>query len=194
MTLRFDAASHTYHVGKRKVPGVTAALDPYNGLQHVDPDQLAAAAAFGTHVHEAINLYNRDALDHGMDDNELLYAYVAGWATFLEDSGFVVIYSEERVYHPKLGYAGTLDVIGQFPKHKELVLMDVKTGSTVPPTVGPQTAAYSEAWAAQRKKRRLRRYCCQIGPNKYNLAPLTDVRDFDIFKAALTLHRWQTGE
>lgn len=191
--LTFDPALHEYHMLKRKVPGVTAALEPFNDFDQVDPDVLAAAAEFGTHVHEAIDLFNRGQLNR-LALTPALEAYLAGWELFLEESGFVVVESEARVYHPSLGYAGTLDVIGNFPRHKELCLMDIKTSAQVPKTVGPQTAAYSEAYATMRQRRRLRRYCCHVGDNKYNLVPLTDVRDFDIFKAALTLHKWRTGE
>lgn len=174
------------------MPGVTSALEPFNDLAGIDPDVLRAAAEFGTHVHQAIDMLNRGELNR-LSLTQAVEAYVVGWEYFLEDSGFVVVESEARVYHPKLGYAGTLDVIGNFPDHKELCLMDIKTSATVPRTVGPQTAAYSEAYAIERRRRRLRRYCCHVGPNKYNLIPLVDVRDFDIFKAALTLHKWQTG-
>jgi hypothetical protein len=190
--LTFDAPSHTYHYDKRHAPGVTTVLRPYNDLEHVDPDLLRAAAEFGNHVHEAVDLFNRDALDYASVTDPVA-AYLVGWEMFLDESGFVVTASEERVYHPRLGYAGCLDVIGNFPKHASPALVDVKTSVAVPRTVGPQTAAYVEAYAASKSRRRLRRYCVHIGPSKYNLVPLTDPRDFDIFKAALTLHKWQTG-
>lgn len=191
--LRFNAERHEYHLGKRKVPGVTAALNPYNDFEHVDPETLRIAADFGQHVHQAVDLFNRNMLDRA-SLGPAVAAYLAGWERFLDESGFVVVLSEERVYHPKIGYAGTLDAIGNFPHHKELSLVDVKTSAAMPRTVGPQTAAYSEAWAVTHRRRRLKRYCCHIQANAYKLHPLTDVRDFDIFKAALTLHRWQTGE
>lgn len=193
MTLAFDPVEHRYSVGRRQVPGVTSVLSPYNGFEHVDPEVLRVAAEFGRHVHDAIDLYNRDELDHE-SLNPSVAAYLDGWVRFLAESGFVVVESEARVYHQTLGYAGALDVVGNFPTHKELSLIDTKTTATVPKTVGPQTAAYSEAWAVSRKARRLRRYCCHLAPNKYTLVPLTDVRDFDIFKAALTLHKWRSGE
>ncbi len=150
-------------------------------------------AAFGTHVHEAVDLYNKDELDSS-SLTPAVESYLAGWCRFLIESGFVVTSSEERVYHPKMGYAGTLDSMGVFLKRKEIALVDVKTGLTMPKSVGPQTAAYAEAWALSNKKRRPRRYCCLLGPGTYKLVALTDPRDFDIFKAALTIHRWNTGE
>lgn len=190
--LRFDPQAHAYEYAGRPVAGVTRALEPFNGLEYVDPDLLAAAALFGQHVHEAIHLLNIGELELSSLSTAVA-AYVCGWERFLEESGFVVVESEARVYHPTLGYAGQLDNVGQFPKHQELALVDIKTGETMPKTVGPQTAAYSEAWAMMHGRRRLRRYCCVVGPDSYKLFPLTDPKDFDIFKAALTLHRWQRG-
>ena len=58
----------------------------------------------------------------------------------------------------------------------------------MPRTVGPQTAAYNAALGL-----RMPRYCCLLGPGTYKLNELKDPRDFDIFKAALTLYRWRTG-
>ena len=191
--LTFDRGAHEYHHDKIKVPGVTTVLQPWNGLEHMDPDRLAMLAAFGTHVHEAVDMYNKGILDSG-SLTPAVESYLAGWMRFELESGFVVVASEERVYHPKMGYAGCLDSLGNFPKHKELALVDVKTGLTMPKSVGPQTAAYAEAYAVANKRRRPRRYCCLLGPGTYKLEPLTNVSDFDVFKAALTIHRWQTGE
>jgi hypothetical protein len=191
--LSFDAQAHAYAWRGQQVPGVTRALQPFNAYDFVDQDTLAAAALFGQHVHEAVDLFNRNELDLS-SLTVAVAAYLAGWERFLDESGFVVVESEARVYHPKMHYAGTLDAVGQFPRKKDLALVDVKTGSTVPKTVGPQTAAYAEAWQASRRGRKPRRYCVHLGPDSYKLIPLTDVMDFDVFKASLLLHRWQTGE
>lgn len=186
--LEFDAALHEYHKDGRKLPSVTQVLEPYYGLEFVDWDKLKAAQEFGTHVHEACHLLNIGELNR-MSLSSSVKAYVHGWERFLDESGLVVIESESRVCHDKMGYAGTLDVIGAFPEKTNQVLIDIKTGASAPKTVGPQTAAYNEA-----RGKRIPRYCCLLMPHAYNLIPLTDVRDFDIFKAALTLHRWRTGE
>jgi len=189
VTLEFLSASHEYRFQGRKLPSVTTVLRPYyDGLEHMDPDKLAMLALFGTHVHQTCHLFNigmldRDSLTPAID------SYLAGWEKCLDESGLVVLESETRVLNEELGYAGTLDVIGMFPKQKREVVIDIKTGTYVPRTVGPQTAAYNAA-----RGKRVARYCCLLQPNAYKLVPLDDPRDFDIFKAALTLHRWSTGE
>lgn len=186
--LKFDPAIHEYRLGGRILPSVTQVLEPYYGLEFVDRVRLEAAQLFGSAVHEACHLVNLDLLDHDTLGT-WVSAYTRGWERFLEESGFVVLASEQRVLHRKLGYAGTLDTVGMFPDKKKEVIIDIKTGASAPITVGPQTAAYNEA-----RGRRVPRFCCLLQPHAYNLIPLTDIRDFDIFKCALTLHRWRTGQ
>lgn len=183
--LEFDAQTHTYRYYGRVVPSVTQILQPWSGLDFVDRDQLEAARVFGTHVHQACHLANIGELDQGSLE-ESVAAYLEGWFRFQAESGFVVLESEARVFHAKLHYAGTLDVIGMFPDDKEPWLVDLKTGSTVPSTVGPQTAAYAAA-----RGKRTRRACCLLKPNSYAWVPLKDIVDYDRFNMALGLYRWK---
>lgn len=187
--LRFDAAAHTYYHGARQIPGVTSVLQPYyEGLEFVDWQRLKQLADFGNHVHEACHLDNIDELDEGSIDPAVA-PYLAGWRKFKREAQFIVSQSELRVHHEALGYAGTLDNVGWFPGKKPApAIVDIKTGAAMPKTVGPQTAAYNAALGL-----RMPRYCCLLGPGTYNLVELKDPRDFDIFKAALTLYRWRTG-
>jgi hypothetical protein len=187
--LKFYEEDHIYEYEGSLVPSVTTILQPYSGLEFVDKERLEVAAQFGTNVHTACHLWNIGQLDYDAlscdEDNQALKAYVDGWIKFCEESGYTIIQSEVMIYHEKLRYAGTLDNIGCFPKSKRNVLIDIKTGSSIPHTVGPQTAAYNEAIGE-----RLQRHCCQLIPGGYKLIPLRDPNDFSIFKAALTLHNW----
>ncbi len=72
-------------------------------------------------------------------------------------------------------------------------MIDIKTGSGVPKTVGPQTAAYNEAWHAMTGQPRMQRSCVHLMPNSYSVKPLREPDDWDIFKAALLLHKWKQG-
>lgn len=184
--LEFDEPTHTYRYYGRVVPSVTQVLEPYSGLEFVDAELLAIAAEFGTHVHQACHLYNVGELEPASLDDGIA-GYLAGWIKFLTDTGFVVTASEQRVFHAVKQYAGTLDTTGHLPKLKEPILLDIKTGSAFPKTVGPQTAAYAQALG-----RRMARYCVLLGPETYTLAPLRELRDYDVFNAALTIHRWRT--
>ncbi len=188
--LEFFEDEHIYLYGGQQVPSVTQILEPYTGLEWVDQATLEAAQAFGTHVHQACHLYNIGQLDYdelaGDDDNQGVRAYLDGWIKFCQESGFVSLEAERQVFHERLRYAGTVDTVGLFPHKRKRVQIDIKTGASMPKTVGPQTAAYNEA-----RGERIPRYCCLLTPGGYSLNPLTDPGDFAIFKAALTLHRWR---
>lgn len=186
--LEFDEASHTYSLGGVRVPSVTQILDAYSGLEFVKPDVLAAAAEFGQHVHEACHLFNEERLDWASLHPELV-PYVKAWERFLEDTGAVVLGSEERVVSRRHGFAGTLD--SRLAWGRSTRLVDIKSTSGVPRTVGPQTAAYAEAHAEATGERLRDRYCVHLKPDgKYTVHKLEDPRDWEIFKAALVLHRW----
>lgn len=189
--LEFNEEAHTYRFRGHQCPGVTSVLDPWSGLEHVNPEVLQAAAEFGNHVHLACHLFNMDNLDRS-SLTPLVAQYLNGWEQFLEESGAQVVYSEVKVVHPEMLYAGTLDTICRVKKTNRIY--DIKTGSAVPKTVGPQLAAYNEAWHAMTGQKRMRRYCVHLMPDGYNVVPLDRPEDWDIFKAALLLHRWKQGE
>jgi hypothetical protein len=124
---------------------VTEVLDPLLELDGIPRALLKAAAAFGTHVHMACDLFDRGVLDEPALDPHLS-PYLAAWKLFLRDVGAEVLATEMRVAHPKLRYAGTLDKIVRWTRRGKSTLaqIDLKSGE-VPRTVGPQTAAYNEA-------------------------------------------------
>lgn len=186
--LTFDEASHTYRVDGRRWPSVTQVLDRYAGLEDVPPDILRRAAEFGTHVHAACHLYNEERLDWDALDPGLV-GHVKGWQRFLDETGAVVLSSECRVVSRRHGFAGTLDA--RVAWGKTIRLIDIKSTSSLPRTVGPQTAGYLEAWAEMTGERMRDRYCCQlIGNGEYRLHRLNDPRDWERFKAALVVHQW----
>ena len=186
----FDARTHTYRFHGRQVPNVTSIMQPWSPFLLVEEEVLEAARVFGTAVHDAIHADNIGELDDSTLTPDVL-ACVNSWRELLDDLRASPIYSELRVYSRSLDYAGTLDTIVALKGTKEPRLFDVKTGSTVPKTVGPQTAAYNEAFKEMMQRGRgMRRYCAHIQTDKYRLIPLKDPRDWDVFKAALTVHRW----
>lgn len=188
--LTFDEASHTYRVDGRRWPSVTQCLDRYAGLEHVDPEVLRRAAQFGTHVHAACHLYNEERLDWAKLDPPLV-PYVRGWVRFLEDVGGVVLGSEVRVLSRRHGFCGTLDARVAWGRSTRLV--DIKSTSSVPRTVGPQTAAYAEAWHEMTGQRIRDRYVVHLTGRDdpgYSLTALKDPLDWQRFKAALVVHEW----
>lgn len=187
MTLEFEPDGHVYRLDGREVPSVTQILSPYSGLQYVDRELLERAAAFGSHVHTACHLLNMDELDRSNLDPEL-EPYVAGWEKFLSDTGAVVVLSEHCVAS-KRGYAGKFDTLVHWGKSQRLI--DIKTGSGIPMTVGPQTSAYVEAYAEETGIKVRDRYCVHlIGNGNYSACKLDDPRDLSIFHSALNIWNW----
>lgn len=186
--LQFNEAEHLYHMGARKVPGVTQVLRQIDELEGIPHDILEAAAHFGRHVHIACDLYNKGVLDVSELD-PLLVPYLAGWRKFLKDSGARVFESERRVYHKRLGYAGTLDAVVAWHTLPEVI--DIKSSVTVPRSVRPQTAAYREALVSEGRKIGKIRYCVHLlGNENYKLHRYSDPADFNIFVSCLNVHNW----
>ena len=191
--LAFDEETHTYTWDGVEVPSVTQVLSPYSGLEFVDQDHLEALARFGRHVHEAVHLHTQGSLEmDALDDH--VRQYLDGWLKFLDDTGYVPTRSEARVYHPDIGYAGTLDSFGVIERKGVVTraLIDIKTSLAPPRTVGPQTAAYVEAYKKTypNETGRIYRYCCLLRPGSYALCTLSDPMDLNVFLAALTMHRF----
>lgn len=186
--LEFDEATHTYRLDGVRAPSVTQVLDPYSGLEHVDPAVLKAAAEFGNHVHLACHYFNEGTLNRAALDPPLV-PYVNAWERFLNETGAVVIASECRVFSRRHGFAGTLDSRVAWGRRNRLI--DIKSTTGVPRTVGPQTAGYAEAWHEMTGERMRDRYCIQLrGDGTYRSHKLEDPRDWEIFKACLVVHQW----
>lgn len=190
MKIDFDPVAHAYRLDGQPVPSVTQALQILQDWSHVDPSTLRAAADFGTHVHQAVDLDNRGELDEAALDPAIA-PYLAAWRRFLAESGATVIASEVRVAHQTLQYAGTADVIADW--RNVLCLIDVKTGQ-VPRTVGAQTAAYAKAYDSTMCGRTIRRrYCIQLSDDGYRSHELTDPSDWPLFTAALSCWRFRNA-
>lgn len=188
--LHFEAASHTYTLAGRRLPGVTAIIAPINELEGIPRELLEAAARFGTHVHKAVDLHNKGALDLEALD-PLLAPYLAGWAECLRVTGAVVLESERRVYHRKLKYAGTLDSVVKFPGEALPAVLDVKSGDRVFRSVRPQLAGYREAYMSEGRKLSRNRYCAHLkGDGTFRLLKYSDPADWNIFLSCLNVTNW----
>lgn len=188
----FDRETHVYRVAGREVPSVTRALGSLEDWEHVPVSRLEAARRFGRHVHQAVALLVRRQLDWQRLDPEL-EPFIRGAERFLQHARLKIIASELPVVHRVLRFAGMLDLVA---REKYLGLYDFKSGA-VPRSVGPQTAAYAEAYFAMFGTRIQRRYCVQLDPNLplgYKVHPLTDSRDWSIFLSALNIARWKNGQ
>lgn len=187
--LTFDAPTHTYTLNGRRLPSVTQVLQLVVDYSRVPADVLEAARVFGSHVHEACDLFDRGQLDW-MSLDPALVPYVEAWRQFCLDSGAIVIASEIRLFHEKLRYAGTADVVLAW--NGKIVIPDRKSTAVVPPSVGAQTAAYAKAYQAMHGGREPERRCIQLNPDAtYRVHAKRDAADWSLFLSCLNVHNFR---
>jgi hypothetical protein len=184
--LTFDEGTHSYRFDGEPVPGVTSILKPISDFSFVDHDVLAAASAFGTAVHRACELDDLGQLDEETLDDALA-PYLAGWRRFCADHAAAWERIEDKVYHQTLRYAGTLDRYGKLQGKPWVV--DIKTSTTLMPSVGPQLAAYKNAIPGVLPL--TGRMAVQLkGDGTYVAKSYTDRSDWPLFCSLLTLRQW----
>ncbi len=178
--LEFDAATHVYRVAGKRIPSVTQVLGILVDFSDVPPAVLENARRRGEQVHAMIDLFNREQLDESSVSDELA-PYLDAWKLFLVESGAIVVSSECRVFHSKLGYAGTADLVLYL--NGRYVVPDIKATSLVPRTVGAQTSAYCEAIYHMdgSRGRRHERACIHLKNGRYQLHPRRDPADWSLF-------------
>jgi hypothetical protein len=187
----FDAVKHAYTINLRPVPSVTQVLAGLDDFSDIPADVLEFARTRGQHVHEAMALLARDALDWSSLDPQLL-PYVEGGRRFFDESGLTVVASELVVGSALYRVAGTLDLIGYWRGSE--CLIDFKVMTRYPHTVGPQTAGYRLLYSETYKTRApTRRLGVLLMPNNYRVKPLDDKRDETIFLSALNIHHWSAS-
>jgi hypothetical protein len=185
--LTFDEQTHTYYLNGQKVPGVTSVLKPLTDYSTVPPDVLQAAADFGKAVHRACELDDLMELDEATMDPALL-PYLEAWRQFCAAHMVGWLEIETPVHHSALRYAGTPDRIGYVKGL--LSVVDIKTTAELYPSVGPQLAAYANAWSPK-DANTMQRVAVQLkGDGTYVAKPYTDPTDFPLFCSLLTLRNW----
>lgn len=188
--LEFDPGPHVYRLAGRVVPSVTQILAPLVDYSHIPPAVLEVARIRGQWVHEAINRHCRGTLN-AADLPADVAPYVEQYLRFLGESGFVPTASEIRVASPKYGYAGTIDLVGEFPKGESL--LDVKATADLPMAVGPQTAGYVQAFAETFGRTLKRRACLHLFPDRYRVEPLAEPIDWSTFLSCLNIWRFKNA-
>lgn len=190
--LTFNSVEHRYSYDGVPVPGVTSVLQAAGLLDFggASPEAMAFAGARGTAAHTACELDDKNDLVEESVQDEIL-GYLTAWRKFRAETGFVPETIEERVYHERYKYAGTLDRIGVFQGVESLI--DLKTGTPQRAT-GVQLAGYAMA-VDLKSGHRLPRYAIHLQQDgNYKLIRYTNPSDFAVFIAALTLYNWKATQ
>lgn len=199
MSLQFDPGAHAYHLDGVRLPNVTSILDPLVDYSGIPKKIMQAARERGDYVHKMCEMYVWGMLDE--DEVVPEYKpYLEAFKKFLAETQFEAVHVEERVWHKALRYAGTLDLGGYFRNNKKqpLVLIDIKSTFRMMASIGPQTAAYQEAFNSHRPKpehfkERMGLRLTMAGT--YQLLPCSDTHDFTVFRSCLNLyHFMQKGK
>lgn len=190
----FDEAAHVYTVDGVPVPSVTQLLAPIKqDFSMVRADVLEAKRELGSAVHLACEYDDNDELD-GDQCDALVMGYVEAWRRFRREKRADVLENERKIFHPTLGYAGTLDRLMQFDG--EAWLIDLKTSAGPVPSYGVQLAGYTEllrvdcgaGFTPKRATVHLR------GDGTYLLKQFSDTNDFACFRALLSINQWKANQ
>lgn len=137
----FDDATHTYRLDGKVIPSVTQILKPLYDFSFVNRVVLARAASFGTALHKACELHLSGSLDENSLDENLKRPLEAfrQWADSALNGECYVC--EMQLYHPRLKYAGTADIIidGQ-------AVVDIKSRPFSEKMDPLQLVAYEHMW------------------------------------------------
>jgi hypothetical protein len=197
--LTFNEELHEYRWNGVIVPSVTTLINEWIKVTiqgtdyHVNrftgtvvPSYLMEEGAEkGKDLHDGAELILKGGIDWYALDPDYVKP-LQQFEKFLSDFDIHPLYAEYRFYHPKMGYAGTIDIIAII--EKALSFIDIKTGLCE--TVGIQTSAYEAGYCAQEKYiGRTARYALWLPKtgNKYKFEKLNDPGDFDKFKACMML-------
>ena len=140
MTLTFDPIAHAYTLDGRPVPSVTQVLaDVVPGWRASD-----WCLQRGRAVHACAAMIARG---HEFTNDPQIDGQVAACRRFFAEIRPTVALVETPVASDLYRYAGTLDLLVEWPGNRGLVLVDFK--STLTPAVPYQLAGYCEALRAR---------------------------------------------
>lgn len=186
MKIDFDAEAHRYRIDGVGAPSVTQVLDLLTDFSAVSADVMARARAFGHAVHRMVELYEARDLDEGTLD-PALRPYLDGYLEWRSHFRPEHVLTEVRVGSKLFGYAGTLDLLAiRATRH---ILVDLKSGTSA--TVGPQTAAYKQAWEELTGDKIHERRCLTLTATGPKVKKLEDASDWSIFQSCLNIHRFK---
>lgn len=193
--LHFTAKGHRYTLDGARILSVTQVIDKYLPYNGIGESILEEARLRGNLVHKLTAMHDMGEPFNQSDVEEAgLEGYLSAWQDAKRDLQMVVVGVEERCYHRKYRYTGTVDRTAwvTIKGKTSFDVLDIKSGS-VEPEYAWQTAAYMMALNDGRVGDKIvGRHLVQLFPNgKYKLHTHDDRADCDAFVAALTLAMWR---
>ncbi len=122
--LEYDDKTHTYYLDGSEIKSVTQLLQDV-GLMS-SKFFTEEGANNGKRRHAVTELYDKEVLDWESVLEEDL-PYLQAWIYFKKDYNVKIQAIEQRIYHPLLGYAGTIDRLAEVKNVPTVI--DIKTGA-----------------------------------------------------------------
>jgi len=116
---------------------VTSVLYPFSGLQHIDSDVVAYAAARGTRIHKICEGIMSGIGEFGVDDE--IIGYIESFKKWWGD-GRPLVAMERRFWCDEDKFTGQVDMIVETPSG--LAIVDIKTSYRPSKTWPAQGSAY----------------------------------------------------
>lgn len=185
MTLQFDEDRHIYTRNGKVLPSVTQIIAPIIEYPDAISEEVMAHAKLrGQAVHKACEI-----IDLGMEIDgpldEQIEPYVDAWRLFVKEKGAIITHTEQRLHHPTMHYAGTLDARAQIDGEEWLI--DRKAITTLHPAIGVQLAGYEGMLG-----KKMRRAAVQLKPDgRYVFREYNAKSDWPVFVSLLTIHNWR---
>jgi hypothetical protein len=167
----YNDEEHKYYIDDTEVPGPTKIFNDLEltNLRCVERNLLKRSQVFGTAVHLACELYDKQLLDMAsLDPN--LKPYLNAWQLFCQDFEPKILYNEQSVFSLECMFGGTLDKIIEIGN--KIILIDLKTCTQISKLTTPlQTMCYKiaaeeflgikidERWVTQLKPDIYKLYC-----------------------------------
>ncbi len=145
----------------------------------------------GRAVHEAIHYHNEGDLDESTLIDERVQARFRSYLKFLDEVDFKAVESELELIDEGLGLIGHPDLIGQL--NGGMCVVDAKPMGAEP-WHGLQLAGYAKL-AQRAGYPYMPRFNLYLGENhNYKLVPRTNLRDWPVFRAALSVAQFKEAE
>lgn len=184
MNLQFIEEGHIYLLDGIEIPSVTQIIAPLYDFEGISVARMEYASKRGTAVHRATELHDMDDLDEATLD-PVIVPYLEAWKLFVAENKVTITACEQRLAHPTMKYAGTLDKLASFDSSDWVI--DVKATAALSPAIGVQLAGYAGLLNGTE-----RRGAVQLRKDgTYKLQEYTSRSDWPTFLSLLTIYNWR---
>lgn len=192
---RFQSEGHKYFYGDDEILSVTTVLAKAGMVSRFAKSSMAAT--FGTAVHKAIELLEKDRLG---EYDEAIQPWLDAWELFRanrQDLSVMEEYVEQPMFSARWRFAGTPDFVFHNDKGA-IIYVDLKTG-VFQPYWELQAAAYAQLFEENIpdcKATRVERMALILREGTFEVKQFKKERHvpcFGLFMSALNILNWRTA-